>query len=184
MCTALQILAINKRIQAQNNAPREFPYFVREGYNVRVLADQYVMDKDGLIYKASQLAASTLQLCTPVSPAQPSQHRCATVWKLQDYDVGTGPSPLDGQEVQFHYTAYNESGGRIDSSFNKGGGKPSVVRLGINGLIPGAVHAATLGKWLKPSTAWVLLISGLFLCASSEEQCPAGWLAGSSGDQV
>ena len=44
---------------------------------------------------------------------------------------------MDGQEVQFHYTAYNESGGRIDSSYSKGGGKPSVVRLGINGLIPG-----------------------------------------------
>ena len=57
----------------------------------------------------------------------------------QDYDVGSGPFPVDGQEVQFHYTAYNESGGRIDSSFNKGGGKPSVVRLGINGLIPGAL---------------------------------------------
>ena len=61
---------------------------------------------------------------------------------MQDYDVGSGPFPVDGQEVQFHYTAYNESGGRIDSSFNKGGGKPSVVRLGINGLIPGMPQAA------------------------------------------
>ena len=57
---SLQILAINKRIQTQNNAPREFPYFVREGYNVKVLADQYVMDKEGLIYKVIHLIAPVL----------------------------------------------------------------------------------------------------------------------------
>ena len=49
----LQSLAVNRRIQSQNNAPREFPLFVREGYKVKVLADDYVMDKGGLIYKAS-----------------------------------------------------------------------------------------------------------------------------------
>lgn len=49
---ALQSLAVNRRIQSQNKAPREFPLFVREGYKVKVLADDYIMDKGGLIYKA------------------------------------------------------------------------------------------------------------------------------------
>ena len=45
--------------------------------------------------------------------------------------------PEEGQEVVFHYTAYNESGARIDSSFSKG--RPAQTRLGIKGLIPGDV---------------------------------------------
>ena len=44
--------------------------------------------------------------------------------------------PKDGQEVTFQYTAYNENGNRIDSSYSKG--RPASTRLGINGLIPGA----------------------------------------------
>ena len=39
------------------------------------------------------------------------------------------------QEVAFHYTAYNESGRRIDSSYQKG--QPARTRMGIQGLIPG-----------------------------------------------
>lgn len=46
---------------------------------------------------------------------------------------------MDGQEVVFDYVAYNESGVRIDSSYNKG--RPASIRLGINGLIPGAPRA-------------------------------------------
>ena len=125
----MQALAVNKRIQSQNNAPREFPLFVREGYSVKVLADEYVMDKAGLIYKVRACL-----MCCSVGKAASCETEQACL--VQDYDVGTGPAPQDGQEVQFHYTAYNESGGRIDSSFKQG--KPSVVRLGINGLIPGA----------------------------------------------
>ena len=53
----------------------------------------------------------------------------------QDFEQGSGVSPQDGQEVTFQYTAYNESGNRIDSSYSKG--RPASTRLGINGLIPG-----------------------------------------------
>ena len=60
---------------------------------------------------------------------------------LQDYEPGSGTVPQDGQEVEFNYTAYNENGSRIDSSFQKG--RPSKTRLGIKGLIPGQ----TLNKW-------------------------------------
>ena len=42
---------------------------------------------------------------------------------------------LPCQEVVFHYTAYNESGRRIDSSYQKG--QPARTRMGIQGLIPG-----------------------------------------------
>ena len=35
----------------------------------------------------------------------------------------------------FHYAAYNESGRRIDSSYQKG--QPARTRMGIQGLIPG-----------------------------------------------
>lgn len=54
---------------------------------------------------------------------------------LQDYETGGGMPPDDGQEVEFHYSAYNENGSRIDSSFSKG--KPAKTRMGIKGLIPG-----------------------------------------------
>jgi FKBP-type peptidyl-prolyl cis-trans isomerase len=49
--TAKQILALNKRVQAQNRAPRDFPAFVREGFDVKVLGDGYQTTSDGLIYK-------------------------------------------------------------------------------------------------------------------------------------
>jgi len=54
----------------------------------------------------------------------------------QDYEEGLGSPPDDGQEVEFHYSAYNENGARVDSSFSKG--KPAKTRMGIKGLIPGA----------------------------------------------
>lgn len=101
-------LAVNRRVQAQNAAPDDgtFPVFVRQGYDIKVLADGFVTDPGtGLIYKDLALGDET------------------------------APFPEDGQEVVFDYTAYNESGSRIDSSTTKG--RPAQVRLGIGGLIPG-----------------------------------------------
>ncbi|KAK9798577.1 hypothetical protein WJX73_001121 [Symbiochloris irregularis] len=98
-----QVLDQNKRVQAQNNAPKLFPGFVRRGYAIRVIADGYVEDSQGLIFK--------------------------------DFAEGSGPPPTDGQQVIFNYTAYNESGARVDTSYSKG--RPSETRIGINGLIPG-----------------------------------------------
>ena len=37
----------------------------------------------------------------------------------KDFEVGAGPTPEDGQEVTFHYVAYNENGGTIDSTYRK-----------------------------------------------------------------
>ena len=49
-CVA-QSLEINKRIQRQNNAPVDFPSFVRDGFDIKIMADDYERDNKGLIYK-------------------------------------------------------------------------------------------------------------------------------------
>ncbi|KAF7825127.1 peptidyl-prolyl cis-trans isomerase FKBP20-2, chloroplastic isoform X1 [Senna tora] len=47
-----RLLEQNKRIQRENNAPDEFPNFVREGFEVKVVApDSYIKRDSGLIYK-------------------------------------------------------------------------------------------------------------------------------------
>ena len=46
-----QVLETNRRVQAQNNAPEDFPAFVRQGYAIKVLADGYSVDSKGLIFK-------------------------------------------------------------------------------------------------------------------------------------
>lgn len=74
-------------------------------------------------------------------------HAAATLYDLtsllQDFEEGNGGLPQDGQQVTFDYTAYNESGARIDSTYQKG--RPAQTRLGINGLIPGKLlHNAVL----------------------------------------
>lgn len=61
---------------------------------------------------------------------------------LQDYELGSGEVPEEGQEVEFNYSAYNENGSRVDTSFAKG--KAAKTRLGIKGLIPGTPHPHSL----------------------------------------
>ena len=46
-----QALENNRRIQAQNNAPPDFPAFVRNGFDIKIMADGYDVDEKGLIYK-------------------------------------------------------------------------------------------------------------------------------------
>jgi len=53
----------------------------------------------------------------------------------KDFAPGDGAAPLSGQQVEFNYSAYNESGGLIDSSYRQG--RPASTRLGIGGMIPG-----------------------------------------------
>lgn len=71
-------------------------------------------------------------------PPRPALPRPALPCRLifKDFEVGRGSPPVDGQEVVFTYTGYNESASLIDTSFKQG--RPAQVRLGINGLIPGA----------------------------------------------
>ncbi|KAK9819473.1 hypothetical protein WJX74_010867 [Apatococcus lobatus] len=97
-----QVLEQNRRRQAQNSAPPDFPSFARQGFDIKILADGY-STSNGLIFK--------------------------------DFRVGEGDYPVDGQQVLFNYNAYNENGGKIDSSYNKK--QPAQTRLGTKGLIPG-----------------------------------------------
>ncbi|KAK7277164.1 hypothetical protein RIF29_18315 [Crotalaria pallida] len=47
-----RLLQQNRRIQKENNAPEDFPNFVREGFEVKVLStDNYVKRDSGLIYR-------------------------------------------------------------------------------------------------------------------------------------
>lgn len=107
-----QVLEYNRRTQRQNNAPPDFPSFIREGYDMTILASEgYQVSPEGVIYKD---------------------------FVVGEGGGGEGEAaalPQDGQQVTFDYTAYNESAAVIDSSYRKG--QPASTRLGIAGLIPG-----------------------------------------------
>lgn len=47
-----RLLEQNKRIQRENNAPEDFPNFIREGFDVKVVtAENYAKSDSGLIYR-------------------------------------------------------------------------------------------------------------------------------------
>ncbi|GMH33509.1 hypothetical protein BSKO_01343 [Bryopsis sp. KO-2023] len=46
-----QVLLNNLKIQRQNRVPEGFPSFVREGFDIKVLASGFTQDESGLIYK-------------------------------------------------------------------------------------------------------------------------------------
>jgi FKBP-type peptidyl-prolyl cis-trans isomerase len=103
---AERLEAYNKRIQNINRVPDGFPTFVRDGYEVKIkYSNQYTKLPSGLI--------------------------------IYDFNYGKndGPTPQDGQKVIFHYTAYNENGARIDTSYN--GKRPLEQVVGIGGMVPG-----------------------------------------------
>lgn len=94
----------NAKIKQFNNAPDDFPTFIREGYEVNVVTPSgFKKTEDGLMY--------------------------------YDFAKGSGKLPGKDQEVTFHYVAYNENGGVIDSTYRKNA--PAKARLGIKGMIPG-----------------------------------------------
>ncbi|GFR47469.1 hypothetical protein Agub_g9198 [Astrephomene gubernaculifera] len=45
------VLSLNRRIQTQNRVPGEFPGFIREGFDVKVVGDGFKIAPTGLIYK-------------------------------------------------------------------------------------------------------------------------------------
>lgn len=99
----------------------------------------------------SSTEAELEQVPSPASPPPPPPAADASIPLVKgyqitpegliykDYVIGEGgPPPTDGQEVTFDYTAFNEAGTRIDSSFTKG--RPASARIGVGaggGLIPG-----------------------------------------------
>jgi hypothetical protein len=42
-----QVLALNRRVQAQNRAPEEFPGFVRQGFDILIVADGFSETPNG-----------------------------------------------------------------------------------------------------------------------------------------
>lgn len=46
-----KILEFNQRTQRQNNAPEDFPNFLRDGYDMTIVADGYQVSPEGLYYK-------------------------------------------------------------------------------------------------------------------------------------
>jgi len=96
----------NRQIQAINRVPGGFPTFIREGYTVKIKSpDSYTTLPSGLL--------------------------------VYDFPTGNleGPTPVDGQKVVFHYTAYNENGARIDSSY--AARRPVEQIVGVGGMVPG-----------------------------------------------
>ncbi|CAI5506035.1 unnamed protein product [Closterium sp. Naga37s-1] len=99
-----RLLEQNRRIHRLNQAPENFPGFIRQGFEVKVVTGpEYLVSPTGLIY-----------------------------WDIVE---GEGEPPSSGQEVEFNYIGFNESGRRVDSTYLQG--RPAKTRVGINGMIPG-----------------------------------------------
>ena len=45
--TDRQVYEINRRVQAQNRAPEGFPGFVRDGFDITIVADGYEVEPSG-----------------------------------------------------------------------------------------------------------------------------------------
>lgn len=135
-----QILEFNRRTQRQNNVPKDFPNFIREGYDMTILAPEgfqvftkYMDEYSILFFQLFSLKINLMQ----TSPE-------GLVYK--DFVEGTGDVyPQEGQQVTFDYTAYNESAAVVDSSYRKG--QSAQTQLGIQGLVPGFEIAL---KTMKP----------------------------------
>ncbi|KAK2966584.1 hypothetical protein RJ640_010005 [Escallonia rubra] len=120
-----RLLEQNKRVQRVNNAPEDFPSFVQEGFEVKVVASENFVKRDsGLIYR-------DFEVVDAYSQKNHRATRTASVVFRQEKFVNLIPANL----VSFHYIGYNESGRHIDSTYLQG--RPAKIRFGINGLVPG-----------------------------------------------
>ncbi|KAJ0051701.1 hypothetical protein Pint_00115 [Pistacia integerrima] len=113
-----RLLEQNKRIQRENNAPDDFPNFVREGFEVKVVASEsYIKRDSGLIYRDFEVGKGD---CPKAG---------------QQVLLSLSLEATDSLQVTFHYVGYNESGRRIDSTYIQG--SPAKIRMGTNALVPG-----------------------------------------------
>jgi FKBP-type peptidyl-prolyl cis-trans isomerase len=127
--TDRQVLELNRRVQAQNRAPPEFPAFVRQGFDIKIIGDGFVADAQGIVFRDYEIGDAKK------------------------------PLPLDGQEVVFDYVGYNESGAVIDSSYRLGrpaqtrlGVKGLIpgFELGLRGMRPGGKRRVVVPPALGP----------------------------------
>lgn len=107
--TQRQLYEYNHRLQVSNGAPSGFPGFVREGYDMRVIAEDgfqvRVNGGHGTHGGRARACVGILQLGPPC-PMQTTPE--GLIYK--DYEAGTGELPQSEQQVLFDYTAYNEAG--------------------------------------------------------------------------
>ena len=90
-----------RRMQAINDAPLDFPTFLRDGFEATVVTppdSNYVASKDGML---------TL-----------------------DFELGDGTRPGPNDEIVFNYTVYNEAGKKIDGTYKQNEPAQSVLGLG------------------------------------------------------
>lgn len=70
----LQLMEINRRVHKQNNVPREFPLFVRNGFSIKIIADGYEIAPSGLIYKVRSCSVQIyllIQACVSLRVGYP-----------------------------------------------------------------------------------------------------------------
>ncbi|KAG5524608.1 hypothetical protein RHGRI_031322 [Rhododendron griersonianum] len=121
-----RILEQNKRIQRENNAPEDFPSFVREGFQVNVVtSENYVKRDSGLIYRDYEVGKGDC----------PKDGQQVFFCLFCIVTAMISPSCTIALMVTFHYVGYNESGRRIDSTYLQG--SPAKIRMGTKGLVPG-----------------------------------------------
>lgn len=96
----LQVLEINKRVQRQNNSPNGFPNFVRQGFDLKVVADGYTKHPDGFIYRVSSLWDGPESMAEIV-PA----HQALSCRRV----AGTQPEPDIAAHCQRMYGPYKTS---------------------------------------------------------------------------
>ena len=154
-----QVLEFNQRVQRQNNCPPGFPSIIRDKFDLTVVADGFETTPEGkwrqfLLCAQMSLPQLHHKLINTTFADTYSElvfshvicfHRSSSSNKhpppsagliYKDFKVGGGKQPVDGEQVTFAYTAYNESGGLIDSTYRQG--RDAQTQLGIGGMIPGA----------------------------------------------
>eukprot|EP00887_Chlorella_sp_A99_P001958 scaffold18.g1958.t1 len=122
-----QVLEYNLRSQRQNAAPPDFPSFVRQGYDMTILADGYQISPEGLIYRdfvegVGEQPGDGQEVVFDYTAYNESAaiivRKCDLPVAFQRLAERAVPGPL-----------------RADSSYRKG--EAARTRLGIQGLIPG-----------------------------------------------
>ncbi|OEL21576.1 Peptidyl-prolyl cis-trans isomerase FKBP20-2, chloroplastic, partial [Dichanthelium oligosanthes] len=126
-----RLLQQNKKIQEANRAPEDFPNFIREE-QMGAFLSTFKMSRTVKINHRAMQCISGFQVKVVTSDNYITRD---SGLMYEDFKVGTGNSPKDGQQIIFHYVGYNEAGRRIDSTYIQG--SPAKIRLGNGTLVPG-----------------------------------------------
>ncbi|KAK2974749.1 hypothetical protein RJ640_010009 [Escallonia rubra] len=155
-----RLLEQNNRVQRENNAPEDFPSFVREelsleyGLVIDPLSRPKVLNREkinitGVCIRAEQPDRTLSAFSTVEEYSEKAGFEVKVVASenfvkrdsgliYRDFEVvfrqGFCKYFCEINKVTFHYIGYNESGRHIDSTYLQG--RPAKIRFGINGLVP------------------------------------------------